>query len=792
MARFKTGEWTIDPDLGRITRGSEMLSLPPQVMQLLVFLARRPGQLISIDEMIDEVWHGRPMTSGSVYNSLNALRKAFGDDPGNPRYIETIPKRGYRLIAPVEFQAEQTTLDPDPVLTSGFPSKASGLKRFYKSRTGITVIGLSSLLIILWGVKDFQSGEPASRSPQQTSTERVSQPENDQRSIAVLPFLDLSPEKNQQYFSDGISEEILNLIARHPDLKVVGRTSSFMFRDQDQDLREIGRRLGVTHILEGSVRKDVDQLRITAQLIQADDGFHLWSKTYDAGVGSVFEVQDEIARSIAQELELIVLDNSRSGASSVARAPAELGAHELFLLARYRFNRGQKKDLSEAAELLDRAIELDPDYADAYVEKAYVLNGLNSRQTVNLQDNPAMQYVEMALALDPNLAGAYAMRGTMNHQAAVSGVGLPETSIRAEVDIKRALKLNPNHARALLWYSGVMRFQGQPWLHSVNVARRAIEIEPLWSYGAVYYLWLIRDLPAYREEKWRIIEEVISSDIAFALSPKEFRAKYHLFEGHLATAVKLFDATDDRENKIAKGYRAQAMVYLGEFQEFDLNEIPIFKFFDLLPLIPSGDDPDRNLCPLPEEIRELSESIEFCGLNYLRAGLTKQARSYLEEMLPPDIADFDAQFRHGYPYQESAALTLATLHTLEGEPERASVYLDLIEEFINGVSENGSLEATFLATTLAHVHALRGDHTLAIENLSKALDMGARDFGIFMHPAFNGLRDNPRFIAVRQKWLQLVNLERSDLDLQPLKLKDGVGAGEIPFEYVKKDALTTN
>ena len=210
------GEWTVEPAIDCIWRGTETQKLEPRTMRLLMCLANSPGEVVSIDRLLTEVWVGVVVGSASVYEGVSQLRKILGDVDPQPNYIVTVPRKGYRLIAPVQ-------------------------------RAGTAERAL-----------------PA-------------------KSIAVLPFADMSEKQDQEYFADGMAEEIIGLLARIRGLKVIGRTSSFQFKGKSEDLRSIGAQLGVAYVLEGSVRKSGDHLRVTAQLIDCRDGTHLFSKTYPQG-----------------------------------------------------------------------------------------------------------------------------------------------------------------------------------------------------------------------------------------------------------------------------------------------------------------------------------------------------------------------------------------------------------------------------------------------------------------------------------------------------------------------------
>ena len=252
---------------------------------------------------------------------------------------------------------------------------------------------------------------------QQTATEPAPA-ESTAKSIAVLPFVNMSSDPEQEYFSDGISEEILNSLAKVKELKVAGRTSSFAFKGQNQDLRQIGDTLGVEHILEGSVRKSGAQVRITAQLIQVDDGFHLWSETYDRELTDVFAIQDEIANAILAQLKAALLED---GQIEVTVARADSQAYDLYLLAKQRMYERTGPTIQSAVELLDRAISADPGYAPAYAQRG-IATLLLAEGAGTYGDIPREQalstsklYLDKALQIDEELAEAWAGVGLYHY-----------------------------------------------------------------------------------------------------------------------------------------------------------------------------------------------------------------------------------------------------------------------------------------------------------------------------------------------------------------------------------------
>ena len=251
--------------------------------------------------------------------------------------------------------------------------------------------------------------------------ERSSSTENhpatpEEKSIAVLPFVDMSQAGDQEYFADGIAEEILNVLVRIPELKVAGRTSSFSFKGKNEDLRVIGNSLGVNHILEGSVRRSNARLRITAQLIRSDDGFHLWSETYDREIADIFDIQDEIARQVADQL---VISLGLTVRTKEQNRTADLAVYEDYLKARKLVLQRGRDNLDRALELLNEATSADPNYAPAWTLKAYIYSIYESyvsreeRQANRNEWNAARKAAaERALSLDPEAAEAYAVLGS--------------------------------------------------------------------------------------------------------------------------------------------------------------------------------------------------------------------------------------------------------------------------------------------------------------------------------------------------------------------------------------------
>jgi len=293
-------------------------------------------------------------------------------------------------------------------------------------------------------------------------------PGADRSSIAVLPFADMSPQKDQEYFADGISEEILNSLAQMESLHVAGRTSSFSFKGKADDARTIGQKLNVANVLEGSVRKEGTHVRITAQLVNAADGFHIWSQSYDRELTGMFAAQEEIARAVVDALKLRLVPARRR------HEPAPEAYNE-YLIGNQFFYRQNYQDYARAKVAYERAVKLDPDYAEAWAALAkasyFVTDYAESVAAISKGLDEAMSYAEKSLALDPDLADGYAVRGFMRSAISHDWEG-------SRADLARSLKLNPSAAEAHRLYASLLAQIGR-LPEALAEALKATEIDPL-------------------------------------------------------------------------------------------------------------------------------------------------------------------------------------------------------------------------------------------------------------------------------------------------------------------------
>jgi len=314
---LRVGDLRVYPTLDEICKNGSTIKVEPRTMRLLICLAEHAGQVVSVDELLAEVWKDVVVGPDSVYQAVAGLRRVLGDDPKAPVYIANVMRRGYRLVAPVGPWLEPSVNPVLPLATSPAPDAASAAPDVdvrdielrgvevparadptsahkstpARSRFVLPVVVVTVALTLCAGTFIVRTGWRSKPSAPVVVTDK---------SVAVLPFLDLSEKKDEEYFADGMSEELIDVLARVPELRIPARTSSFYFKGKQATISEIARALGVAHVLEGSVRKSGDTLRITAQLIRADTGYHIWSQTFDRPMADLFKVQDEIAAEIGR------------------------------------------------------------------------------------------------------------------------------------------------------------------------------------------------------------------------------------------------------------------------------------------------------------------------------------------------------------------------------------------------------------------------------------------------------------------------------------------------------------
>jgi adenylate cyclase len=394
------------------------------------------------------------------FRELQWTRLPHGETP--PAFVERIR----RLLAPEVSGGPPAGASPT-IASSNLPTSNAPANPSWRSAGAMwVVIGALVVALVSWGTRElWLSSHGATR----TSGTAESSSSAADKSVAVLPFTDLSEKHDQEYFSDGLAEQLIDTLTKVPNLHVPARTSSFSFKGKAATVGEIGRALGVSHILEGSVRKSGSRLRITAQLVRADNGFHLWSQTYDRDASDIFAVQDDIARAVSEQLKSTLLGNGTS-TSQPSTSPE---AYTLYLQARHLAGNDTRRGLDQALVLYHQALELDPKYAPAWsaLADAYARRVAQGFDSVSENHAQLITAAQRAIALDPALPDAYV-------QLATAYIQHDRNWDAAAAALSKARALDPNNVDMLALYGHFYAAAGRPD-KAVDDFRHAVQGDPL-------------------------------------------------------------------------------------------------------------------------------------------------------------------------------------------------------------------------------------------------------------------------------------------------------------------------
>jgi TolB-like protein/Flp pilus assembly protein TadD len=586
-------------------------------------------------------------------------------------------------------------------------------------------------------------------------------PEN---SIAVLPFADLSEDGSQGYFSDGIAEEILNVLAKVKGLHVAARTSSFAFREHDKDIREIGRLLNVGTVLEGSIRKSGDRIRLTAQLINVEDGYHIWSNSYDRELDDVFAIQDDVASAIASAL----VDSFAGLEQKPASRSHDLAAFEAYRTGRLRWWRRSPDELQKAITLFAEALEHDPSFAPAYAAMAdsWMLLAMYGNLTTMKATERAMPMIEKALEIDPGSAEAFAALGLTRWQIGQKDAG--------ESALRQAIKLDEDYIPAYLWLGGLLGESGRLPEQS-QILQQAMALDPLNELLAINYASNLSSRGDYEAGK-ELLQGLI------ALRP-DSATLLRIISGHAMKNGDLVGAWQyarqaydlEPDSPVVIEILASAWDNLGAMdkaEELLLQGLEIANdnssmrknYFFLLLRQGRLEKAERlvseqygdSLEGLPEQLQQFYYFQK--SLISLVAGDKETAISLLEQAIPDE------------PEQDWAGdqmffMTLSSaLHSEAGNTELARQRLANAERFVRRARINGVDDANIYYTE-SSIHALKGNSEAALNSLQSAYERGFR--GIWMLSVdwrLESLHGEPEFVAIQQRIERDISQARSQVE----------------------------
>jgi TolB-like protein/DNA-binding winged helix-turn-helix (wHTH) protein/Flp pilus assembly protein TadD len=474
---YSFDEFRLDLSRGALMRDGRQVPLRPKAFDVLHCLVCHQGELLSRDVLLEWIWPNLVVSDDSLTQCVIEIRKALGDQDRN--IIRTIPRRGYRFEAAVEIHGTPES--------EGFSGSAkSAAARAGRLPSLWTLAGLF-LIVIAVAVTWWRTGDHATTGEHPFDVHPLP------TSIAVLPFVDMSESGDQQYLAEGIAEEILNSLAQSPELTVIARTSSFSFKEANQDINSIAARLNVTYILEGSVRLLGERVRVTTQLVDGKTGAHLWSETYDDLIRDTFALQDRIARRVASVLKIKLAAQANEIPGMTSHVP-DPRAWEVYRRGQLLYSRRNGDDILRAQQNFEKAIQIDPRYADPWVSLAAALRvrqtDPNVPDELRLSRNDAnsrrRDALENALALRPNHPEAlwrYSWLTSSDHEID-----------KTLEQLSSAIQFGRNNAMVQSLAAGSAFSSGHLEL-AIPFSRRAITLDPIAathreSYG--YTLYLLR------------------------------------------------------------------------------------------------------------------------------------------------------------------------------------------------------------------------------------------------------------------------------------------------------------
>lgn len=583
------------------------------------------------------------------------------------------------------------------------------------------------------------------------------------KSIAVLPFANMSDDASNEYFSDGISEEILNALAKVRELKVAGRTSSFAFKGRNEDLRMIGKALGVSHILEGSVRKAGNTVRITAQLIQVDDGFHLWSETYDRELTDIFAIQDEIANAILQQLKAQLV-----GGGQITSTRADTQAYEKYLLAKQRIYGRSQLELELALTLLDESIEMDQNFAPAFAQRGITTLMLSEQGYGTIPHEEALQtarkYLEKSLQLDENLAEGLAGMGFYYRRQ--TGASNQEPAIDY---LRRALAINPSLTNASNWLANQLTTHGR-YAEAQKIYMAMHENDPMYrpAIGNLINAFLRMGQP---DRAQAVVDKVRpyspdDADLSRAsagilLATGRFGEAYPLAQFAWERAPTNLNTVFTRGLSLAGSNQFEKLANLSDH----LAGLKLYA----LRMLGRTEEGTLFAQKLVEHTGNPAELISFL-VNTERAD---EAALYLEQNWP-QLNLLEAEYGGhlgSFGYGHGLMLDIAWIYQQTGDPDKFEQAMEYVRSVHNEELRNGA-NNMFIRITEAGYWLLRGDQQRALDELARAMDIGwtATPRISQAMPIFKPLEGLPRYEALQIEALKHLNQQRALMDLEPLEL----------------------
>ncbi|MEZ5463536.1 winged helix-turn-helix domain-containing protein [Dokdonella sp.] len=758
---FRVGSCLVLPDQDLIVGASGKCSVEPKAMAVLVHLARQPDRVVSADELIDHVWLGRPMGDNPVYRCIAQLRRALGDDPRSPRYVLTVPTKGYRLIAPIaplDVEPEQPLPEltaPDNEPEPPRATHAGRVRADWRSRRVVLLLlalVLAGVLVARWLADRAETDDPAAI---------------DRQGLAVLPFRAEADDEASRLISQSVTDLVRNRFAALSKLTVVAAGSATVDAETPDEIRAVGARLGVQYLLQGRVGVATDRLRVDVRLLDSAAGKALWSARYDEPIADVARIREGIFQEVAGKLGI---DAEAAAGKSPGNARVSLDAYELYMRGRNLLSSQAAGDIDRAIEAFRRTTVLDPEFSLGYLGlcQALMLKIRRGGEQEAEWRTMAEKALDRALAINPALGQAWIERAGLTADPAV-----------AEEHYRKGLLLAPNEGTGYLRYAQFL-FGSSRMGEAIDTIDRAIRIDPLnpeLYLLQAFYVMVVRSDVAEHD---RLVRH------ALEINPNMTRALYQLAYSHWEYSGRLAEAARVIERAIKKDPDSIDMRVLARDIYLDLGD-PVAAASVLGPSPPAeviaelarydGDstqlaayasDIDPASWPDSGPRAPLAEALRDAMLQSgdMQAGLALLASvAAARETYPP-------MWSRGFSLVHANALVLS------GKPEEgrriASAMLDVLDTHGQGRTRNWFGRERSLAL------AILGEDERALDALASSIGNGQIYRWWYLarfDPVYSGLREHPRFDQISRQ-------VQAHLARQRSLLQDMRQQGDLPIRDV--------
>jgi TolB-like protein/DNA-binding winged helix-turn-helix (wHTH) protein/Tfp pilus assembly protein PilF len=753
---FRLGECEVVPADGTVLAPHGLQRIGLRTMALLTALAADPGKVFSREELMKVVWSGLIVSDETLSRCISDLRQALGDDPKDPRYIQTLSRRGYRLLVTPQWPAavDDAGIDDErlPVVSYVPPAPLRSVQ-MWRGAAAATVVFFA--VVASWLLANWLQDDVA-------PSDVVPLAEN---GLAVLPFANFSDDPGLEYFSDGLTEELLNRLVAIEGLAVVARTSSFAFKGSNRDVRDLGRALGVAYVIEGSVRRQGDQVRIAAQLIDVRNGFHLFSRVYEKPFADVFSIQEQVALEVGAALEPRLA--GILGGIEPAGGETSAEAMEAYLLGKYLQRKLTVESLERAVRELRKAVGIDPGFARGHADlgATLALAAMYAERPIAEARDEIEASIARALELNPTSSAAWHARGLLAY-----GENRPDDALQA---FAHAHQLDPHNAGSLAMHGRVLYWLGNH-REAAAMTRLALQKDPL-NTGVIHnHAAILTQLGEFGEaERW--LRRAMEMDLGdhdlntlWTMAGLKYAAGQHL------EAVRWYELGIEQGNphSLVRTQLGWALLELGELARSRAwIEEGLAKAGDPLGQLDSlvawhyfqGD-----VGGAAKSVRIYDERfpghVKMPAFRAFAALLQGDAATAIREY--ESLAGQDSDRLH-HPwdmmYGHWHALHLARARQLAGQHDAADLTLAEAERRLAIYARQAGMPA-MVAYFRAAIASLRGHRDLALEHLAKANQAGWRRHAQVRHsPLFAGLQDDARLEVLLTAVQQSLSGERAAL-----------------------------